>query len=146
MNRDQPDRRNEYLDERKLLIDAEREQSRSFDKAMLTLSAGALALSLTYMADFVVSPSGQGLLYAAWILFSISLLATAWSFLISQSALRKQREILDAIHGDKRRADRHSKNTLGRVTNCLNLCSVIAFTVAVAMLAAFAILNFQNKA
>ena len=39
----------DYHKERKVLIDGEWEAARSFDKAMLTLSAGALGLSITFI-------------------------------------------------------------------------------------------------
>jgi hypothetical protein len=42
-----------YLEERKSLVDAEREGSRSFDKAILTLAAGAFGLSLTFIRQIV---------------------------------------------------------------------------------------------
>lgn len=42
-----------YLEERKLLIDAEREGARTLDKAILTLAAGALALSITFLEKVV---------------------------------------------------------------------------------------------
>ena len=42
-----------YLEERKLLVDAEREGARTFDKAILTLAAGALALSITFLEKVV---------------------------------------------------------------------------------------------
>lgn len=42
-----------YLDERKALIDAEREGARLFDKAILTLTAGAFGLSLAFIKQIV---------------------------------------------------------------------------------------------
>ena len=145
MNGDQAERRKEYLEERKLLVEAEREQSRSFDKAMLTLSVGALALSLIYMRDFAKTPSWSALLYGAWITFGISLLATSWSFLISQSALRKQRKMLDERHRGRPEVGIQTKNRFASATNWLNWWSVIAFTAGVVLLALFAIVNFPNK-
>ncbi len=46
-----------YLDERKLLVDAKREGAQSFDKAILTLAAGAFGLSLTFIKE--VAPDAK---------------------------------------------------------------------------------------
>ena len=64
----------QYLDERKLLIDAEAEGARSFDKAIMTLSAGALGLSLTFIKEIVCHPHGSTLwlLIGAWVGFCLS--------------------------------------------------------------------------
>jgi len=45
-----------YLDERKMLIYAERETAQQFDKAVLTLAAGALALSITFIKHIGLPP------------------------------------------------------------------------------------------
>jgi hypothetical protein len=39
----------QYLDERKLLIEGERAAGEGFDKTLLTLCAGAIALSVTFV-------------------------------------------------------------------------------------------------
>ena len=39
----------QYFDERKMLSDAERAAGEGFDKTLLTLSAGAIALSVTFV-------------------------------------------------------------------------------------------------
>jgi hypothetical protein len=43
-------------DERNLLIDAKRDAARSFDQTMITLSGGALALSLTFVEKLAAIP------------------------------------------------------------------------------------------
>ncbi|MBU0617391.1 MAG: hypothetical protein KKI02_06725 [Planctomycetes bacterium] len=146
MNADQADKRKEYLDERKLLLDAEQESSKSFDKAMLTLSAGALALSLTYMRGFARDPCCPTVLYIAWMMFGACLLLTTWSFLLSQSALRRQREVLDCTHdgaGGSKTAP--CKNKYASATNCLNWLSGIGFTIGVILLTIFAVVNGSAK-
>jgi len=45
-----------YLEERKILIDSERETAQQFDKAILTLAAGALALSITFINQIAPEP------------------------------------------------------------------------------------------
>ena len=86
-----------YREERKLLIDAEREASRSFDKTLITLSAGALVLSVTFVRDLKFVPDDNWKIYVAWFAFILSLLTIMISFLLSQSAMRRQREINDNL-------------------------------------------------
>ena len=95
-----------YLHERTMLIDGERECAKSYDKYVLTLSGGALALSMTFVHDIigddpVVHP---GLIIWAWIAFTFSVAATLVSINQSGPLYRKFRDILDgqAAHaGDK---------------------------------------------
>jgi len=92
-----------YLEERKLLIDAEREGSRSFDKTILTLSAGAFGISLTFIRQIVpnIETGTLFLLILGWTGFTISMLATLISFLTSQRACARQREILEENYFNK---------------------------------------------
>lgn len=91
-----------YLEERKLLIHAEYEESRLFDKAILTLTAAAFGLSLTFIRQIVptIKAGTVWILICAWAGFCISLLSTLISFLTSQYACSKQREILEAEYLD----------------------------------------------
>ena len=120
------EKRKTYLEERKLLVDAERESARSFDKSMLTLSSGALALSITFIRQIAPVPRFEPYLYLAWSGFILALLCTLVSFLSSQTALRKQRDILDLNYQDRRSAP-EQKNLMSAVTNYLNWFSILSF-------------------
>ncbi len=92
MKNDEQNSRKEYLNERELLIKTENEMSKSFDRAMITLSAGALASSITFIDKLVASIiAGRVYLILSWIGFVVALLSILISFLLSQSAFRKQR-------------------------------------------------------
>ena len=142
----QGEHREEDLQERKLLIDWEHSSSTSFDKAMLTLSAGALALSLTYLKEIGASGAWVWPLPTCWILFALALLFTTWSFLFSQHALRRQREILNdgkvSTNGSGNKGA--VKNRWGCATNCLNWLSIISFTLGVVFLAMYAVSGLQG--
>jgi len=134
---EQRDRR-EYLEERQAAIDAEGEVSASFDKAMLTLSAGALGLSITFIHQVAPNPRYICLLLAAWLAFAGSLLATLLSFLLSQTSLRRYREIMDNRYLRKSDDERNRPATW---TNALNIISIAVFTTGAVLLVAFCFLN-----
>ncbi|MCX5649250.1 MAG: hypothetical protein NTX40_09180 [Planctomycetota bacterium] len=133
-----------YHAERNVLIDAEREAARGFDKAMITLSAGALALSITFLKNIAPSPINEWLLFAAWAGFGSSLLFILTSFLCSQAGMRRQRKIIDADFMRVCRA-RDQKNIWQKAVIKLNLVSMVSFVVGVILLALFAGSNLPGK-
>jgi hypothetical protein len=62
-----------------------------FDRSLLTLSSGALALSLAFIKDLVPLKDAVGIywLYSSWISLALCILVTLGSFLISDRAQRK---------------------------------------------------------
>jgi len=89
-----------YLDERRVIESSEADAAKSFDQAMLTLSGGALGLSVTFIEHIAPRP----LPWTLWILFpgmlflGLSLALTLASFLISQYACRQSRHDLDRLY------------------------------------------------
>jgi hypothetical protein len=83
---------------RKHCVSAEQKAQDDYDKAVLTLSGGALAISFAFLKDLVGSgPLAQTqLLLWAWLLWSGSIVATLASFWFSQSALRTAIAQVDA--------------------------------------------------
>jgi hypothetical protein len=135
--------RQTYLDERKLLVDAEREAARSFDKAMLTLSAGAFALSITFVREIAPSPGCGCFLFVAWFMFGLAILSTLISFLVSQRAMRRQRDILENAYRTASSVD-GQENTPATVTKHLNFLSIVLFGIGLIMMVIFAIQNFPT--
>ncbi len=136
----------DYLEERKLLIDAEREQSRLFDKAILTLAGGAFGLSLTFIKDIVSEqkPIQICWLILAWICFCSSMLSTLISFLTSQKACSRQREIIEESspnNGIKLDGSSGSLNKPAVWTYRLNVVSILTFITGAVFLSVFSIVN-----
>lgn len=131
-----------YLDERKALIDAEREGARLFDKAILTLTAGAFGLSLAFIKQIVTVIKCGTLLWLiiGWAGFSLSLLSTLTSFLTSQSACRRQLKILESVYRDKSES-REEKNRPANWTSWLNISSIAFFILGMIFLTIFVIKN-----
>ncbi len=58
MDEDRNDRRrHDYLDERRLAMDAEKSGASQFDKAVLTLAAGAFGISIAFIREIAPSPT-----------------------------------------------------------------------------------------
>ncbi len=137
--------REEYLDERKLYITAEHESTKSFDQAMLTLSGGLLALSVTFFEKFIGEgvPQRTWLLGAAWVELLISLLATLVSFVSSRAAWRQHRDLLDLYQGRKLTPS-NNRNRASEVTQWMNWMAILFFTAGVAFLIAFILSNLPR--
>lgn len=133
-----------YFQERNSLINAELEQARSFDKYILTLAAGTFGLSLVFIEKIAPHPEGGTiwLLVTAWATFGASILSTLISFLFSQAACSKQREILDKWYKESAELKEDEiKNEFAAWTKGLNWASMGLFISGVAFLITFSILN-----
>ncbi len=135
------------LEERKSLIFAILEQSKSFDRWILTLAGGTFGLSLVFINQIAPNlKSGTlGFLTTAWVLFAISILFTLLSFLFSQETCYKQiKDIHKLLKGEIDRSKELPLHIYGRITKGLNYCSMTTFLIGVAFLITFAILNLLS--
>jgi len=78
----------QYLNERKELVDAARESARTFDKAVLTFGAAVFGFSIAFLKDVAPHPARDTLAWLgwAWALFAVGLLLILLSFLFSHRA------------------------------------------------------------
>jgi hypothetical protein len=121
-----------------------------YDKAILTLSSGALALSLTFSKDLVAPELAQAnvILYLSWILFVLSLGTNIYAFLNTLRTIPKHRAFLDDVfkHCKKTPADyeefvRETYVTIEVFNTCQGiffLCGMLAFTT-------YVIINYQAR-
>lgn len=129
-----------YLDERRLLVEGEVQVAARFDTSILTLSGGALLLSMTFVKDIASgSPQDTWALVVAWISLGIAIAAMLISLLTSQKAYQQQRDILDKKFGNSNSGDERNGWACG--TKWLNRISIIVFLFAVLFLGYFAIKN-----
>ena len=129
--------REAYLEERKMLIEGEGEASQSFDKTLVTLSAGAFGLSLAFIVQVAPRPVTMWALYLAWGGLVLSLLSVLLSFLMSQYGFRRAQEILDSRY----KGGIEESNVWNTATGILNVFSIVSFIVGVVSLAYFAVRN-----
>lgn len=130
-----------YHSERASLIEEERQQSRLYDRGILTLTAGAFGLSF-YMLQQIDEPKELWLIGVGWFGFGLSLFLTMTSFLTSQEAYRRQVEILDNRQECETVDCADESNPQSELTGRLNWGSLISFTISAAFLATFAFRNF----
>jgi len=135
-----------YLEERKSLIDAELEQTRHFDKYILTLAAGTFGLSLLFIKQIAPQPATGTiwLLVSAWAAFGASILSTLISFLLSQEACSKQRKILAEWYKENTERKEEIKNVFAAWTKGLNWTSMSLFIIGVVFLIIFSALNLSS--
>lgn len=122
---------------RELLQRLENESQQSYDKAVMTLSGGALAVSFAFVKDFVPLEGANSLLFliAAWIAWGLSLAATLLSHFFSTYALRSMIKAEDSGEREP------SPGWLDSVTGALNFISGALFVTGVLLLAFFVYFN-----
>jgi hypothetical protein len=84
-----------YLSERTRLSAGKQEQSKAYDQTILTYSAGAVALSITFLEKVVKNPNAKGWLYVSWIWFALAMMVTVYGYLMSQKAFEGEIAQLD---------------------------------------------------
>lgn len=126
----------ETLDHRRHLLEALHAASQDFDRAIMTLSAGALGVSIAFVRDIAVNPSALCLLRSSWILFTLSLLLILISFITSQEALRFEIEKLGQTATEARPG-----GGFGVATLWLNITSGLSLVAGVVCLVWFALVN-----
>lgn len=135
----------DFLDERKILVEGLSDAAKSFDQAMLTLSGGALGLSITFIQQIAPQPRNTELLRDAWISLGMALFITLSSFLVSQFAFMRQMDISERTHLKKQPRSGIFASWIDNVwsvlTVALNISSIVSFAIGVYFLARFSFVN-----
>lgn len=132
------------LSHRTFLEAALEKEAHAYDKAVMTLSGGALAVSFAFVKDIIggtPDPITMPELFCAWIFLSTSMLSCLGSMLTSQFALYRA-----IVQVDRPRADPASKKEppgggFGIATWILNISAGCFFGVGVIFLVTFAAQN-----
>ncbi|WP_126968157.1 hypothetical protein [Xanthomonas arboricola] len=136
-----------YFDIQEELFRRETLNSEAYDKAILTYSSGALALSLGFLKDFALraNTTHLTLLFVSWCLFVLAIFSTTLSFILGKFATVKQLEKAELyyIHGHSPAIDTPNK-WAGRA-NIANWTSGLAFTAAALLTAVFVFVSLKDK-
>ena len=115
----------------------------SYDKTVLTLSAGALGVSFAFVRDIVGIWPAQtpGWLFAAWVFWGISVTSVLFSFLCSQKALQKAIKRVDAGKMYNKNIGGH----LNKATILLNYTAGLCFLLGVITMIVFVAHNMEGQ-
>lgn len=134
-----------YLEFRKHLWEAGKSTNDNTDKAILTLSAGALALSMTFLKDIVPLKDvvNLPLIILAWCAFGISIVGVLISQSESRKAIDVQMQRLESlIARDLVSANLPNPHIVW--TNRLNLIAGTLFVTGLAFTILFTTLNVKR--
>jgi hypothetical protein len=114
---------------------------------MLTLSSGALGVSLVFIKDIV--PLGHAiwisLLLSSWVAFGLCIMTTVVSFLFSTAALKRHLDLLDEMYRTKNRE--LEKNQISSWNIAVRICTRLAlalFLLGLVLTLVFAITNVSS--
>ncbi len=124
----------DYVRHREVLQKAEDTASDEFDKVMIALSGGALAISLTFIKQIAPEPKHFWLCITSWALFALAMTCTLISFRTTQEAMRRQADILEEVFS---RGGDFGFNRWDAMTRWLNSISLGLFVAGVASLIIF---------
>lgn len=133
-----------YLDNRKEYVDGATESLRSFDKVLLTLSSGALALSITFLQQLAPAKKMMALFITAEIAFCITLFFNLLSFITSHQAFQKELANLEReyLHfRDGKTVQQSIQNRWATTTGWLNIISFTTFFLGIVFFIWFVIGN-----
>jgi len=118
-----------YFELQTELSKRETSNSEAFDKAILTYSTGALALSLGFLKDFAVTSGGNnlGLLYWSWLLFVTCIASTVGSFLVGKFGNRLQLQKAENYYLHRDYCAYEKRNIPSLVTTGMNWLSGLSF-------------------
>jgi hypothetical protein len=126
---------------RALLSSLERESQRSYDKAVLTLSGGALGVTVSFLKNVIHGAAIHlDLLALSWICWGISLSCVLYSFYASNLALRKALLQLDAQTIGQQRPG----GAFDILTAILNFAAGALFLVGILLFVIFAFANLGD--
>ena len=133
----------QYLDERKLLVEGERAAGEAFDKTLLTLSAGAIALSVTFVERLGSAGRVKPLLYISWAILAFGLLLNVRAFLMLQNSYYRLLDMNDEIYET---GTTSLWNPFRSRVGDFNQYAFWSFLAGISLLLLFAGVNYQSSA
>jgi hypothetical protein len=134
-----------YIGTRQSYDKAELEVSGRYDNWILTLSGGALGLSITFIDKIAKNPTIDTLLWLklSWGCLILSLLTALASLVTSQSAIRENRKELDQANIGKRAPRLRFPKWFTWITNGLNWAALVLFILGTIFLCFFSFKNID---
>jgi hypothetical protein len=133
--------RKEYLDERNVLLDGRNNAMRSLEKTLVTLAAGALALSITFLHDIAPHPKQIGWMITSWVLLFGSLALMLTVFILGVYVFEK---VIDALGKEYQKQKAKRPKCLICVLQVLEWTSLFFFILGSVFFAVFALVNLPK--
>lgn len=136
-----------FNDLRNELLKRDLSNTENYDKAILTLSAAALGISLTAIR-FVVPLEGAEyfwLIKYGWGFLSLSMIISLAAFLMSNKAISIQLKNAEGYYIDGLENARNRKNRYATINNGLNKATGLLFALAIIAIMTFVIINIDPK-
>jgi hypothetical protein len=123
------------------------EMSGRYDKWILTLSGGALALSITFIEKIAPEPTPASVIWlqVAWALLVLAMLTGLISLMTSQQAIRQCMKELDDSYQEDRPVNQTFPKGFSTATNILNWASAFLFCLGVAAMCWFSFVNMNTR-
>lgn len=118
----------------------ENASSEAFDKVIVTLSGGALAITMTLVGQVLPKHDALALIVIGWVLFALSLTLTLVALKTSQVAMRRQIDIIDEVASRGGALDAH-RNRANSFTAGLNNLALFAFITGMVLTVIFVAVN-----
>jgi hypothetical protein len=119
--------------------------SENFDKALLTYSSAALALSVTFLEKIVCKTNiiSAWLLHSSWVCFCLTILMTLFSYLFGQKAIDVVIQRAEKYYKGEPHSE--SKSFSEKLNQCMPWISAILFAAAVMFFIYFSYSNLNEK-
>jgi hypothetical protein len=144
-----------YIKEREHLFDAALNISERFEKWLLTLAGGGLALSITFLEKIAPHPSSNTafLILFSWISLVISMVCGLFALWTSQNAVMRQIEISDLSYKgflessdvERSKSENNLTNNYSIATKCLTIFSMFSVIIGIIFLCAFSYGNMPQQ-
>jgi hypothetical protein len=127
---------------RAYLVQAAQKAQDDFDRALLSLSGGALGISFAFIKDVVGQGpfESPGYLFFAWLCWGISIIFALTSYFVSGLAFRRS---IDQVDRQTIRPE-HPGGLFDTITGACNILGGVLFFVGVMLIAYFVWHNFVD--
>ena len=130
------------LAHRTLLLETATSRDELFDKSLIAIATGTMALSITFIRYIAPNPVFTYLLFTSWGAFTVSLLLSLLTLRLSQDGIDLEVKLIDAeLAGD----ETPEGNSYRRTVDRLGWFSFAALVVGLWAFALFALLNVERS-
>jgi hypothetical protein len=142
-NNDSEERNRLYESARKEILDVKSQNMNNLGKSILTLSSGAIGVSLFFLKYNISSGFLQykGYLFTSWVFLVASILFIVISYLLGGPSASKQLKLAEEYYLNGNDDYLKKKNIFDSCINILNLTGSLSFIVGIVLLLLFASTN-----